>query len=105
MSNLLLSSGALAKNGSFDFAEGLASCVVAKANVPFVRLAKIVLKKGAVGKNKKHWVGLHVGFLVLSIFLFSVLSQWFTFQLMSFVSVFSHLPPTRGCKLKSRAFV
>jgi len=27
------------KNGSFDFAEGLASCVGAKANVPFVRLA------------------------------------------------------------------
>jgi hypothetical protein len=24
------------KNGSFDFAEGLASCVGAKANVPFV---------------------------------------------------------------------
>jgi len=24
------------KNGSFDFAEGLASCVRAKANVPFV---------------------------------------------------------------------
>jgi len=30
------------KNGSFDFAEVLALCVGAKANVPFVRLAKIV---------------------------------------------------------------
>ena len=42
----------LAKNGSFDFAEGSALSVGAKANVPFVRLAKIVLKKCAVGKNK-----------------------------------------------------
>jgi len=31
-----LAKKALAKNGSFDFAEGLASCVGAKANVPFV---------------------------------------------------------------------
>ncbi len=30
------------KNGSFDFAEGLALCVGVKANVPFLRLAKIV---------------------------------------------------------------
>ena len=45
--------GALAKNGSFGFAEGWALCVGAKANVPFVRLAKIVFKKCAVGKNKK----------------------------------------------------
>jgi hypothetical protein len=30
-------------------------------------------------KNKKHRVGLSVGSLVLSMFLFSVLSQWFTF--------------------------
>ena len=42
----------LAKNGSFDFAEGSALSVGAKANVPFVRLAKIVFKKCAVGKNK-----------------------------------------------------
>lgn len=39
----------------------------------------IVLKNVRWAKNKKHWVGLCVGFLVLSIFLFSVLSQWFTF--------------------------
>jgi len=44
----------LAKNGSFDFAEGWALCVGAKANVPFVRLAKIELKKSAVEKNKKY---------------------------------------------------
>jgi len=42
----------LAKNGSFDFAEGSALSVGAKANVPFVRLAKIVLKKCVVEKNK-----------------------------------------------------
>ena len=30
-------------------------------------------------KNKKHRVGLSVGSRVLSIFRFSVLSQWFTF--------------------------
>jgi len=42
----------LAKNGSFAFAEGWALCVGAKANVPLVRLAKIVFKKCAVGKNK-----------------------------------------------------
>ena len=40
------------KNGSFAFAEGLVLCVGAKANVPFVRLAEIVFKKCAVGKNK-----------------------------------------------------
>jgi len=34
-----------AKNGSFAFAEGSACVVGAKANVPFVRLAKIVFKK------------------------------------------------------------
>jgi len=42
------------KNGSFGFAAGSALCVGAKANVPFVRLAKIELKKSAVGKNKKY---------------------------------------------------
>jgi len=43
---------ALEKNGSFAFAEGLALCGGAKANAPFVRLAKIVFKKCAVEKNK-----------------------------------------------------
>ena len=33
---------------------GSACAVGAKANVPFVRLAKIELKKSAVGKNKKY---------------------------------------------------
>jgi hypothetical protein len=36
--------GALAKNGSFGFAKGGLVCR-AKPNVPFVRLAKIELKK------------------------------------------------------------
>ena len=40
----------------------------------------IVLKNVRWAKNKKHRVGLRVGSLVLSIFRFSVLSQWFTFQ-------------------------
>jgi hypothetical protein len=43
--------GALAKNGSFGFAKGRLVCR-AKPNVPFVRLAKIVFKKCALGKNK-----------------------------------------------------
>ena len=43
----------------------------------------IVLKNVRWAKNKKHRVGLSVGFLVLSIFRFSVLSQWFTFQFLS----------------------
>jgi len=42
---------AFAKNGSFGFAKGRLVCR-AKPNVPFVRLAKIVFKKCAVGKNK-----------------------------------------------------
>jgi len=48
----------------------------------------IVLKNVRWAKNKKHRVGLSVGSLVLSIFGFSFLSQWFTFQFMSVVSVF-----------------
>jgi hypothetical protein len=44
----------VAKNGSFAFAEAWALCVGAKANVPFVPLAKIELKKSAVEKNKKY---------------------------------------------------
>jgi len=46
---------ALAKSGSFGFAEGSALCVGAKPNVPLVRLAKIVFKKVRWQKNKKHW--------------------------------------------------
>lgn len=48
-----MSFGALAKNGSFGFAKGRLVCR-AKPNVPFVRLAKIELKKSAVAKNKKY---------------------------------------------------
>jgi len=44
----------LAKNGSLAFAEGLACALGAKANVPFVRLAKIELKKMCCGENKKY---------------------------------------------------
>ncbi len=44
---------ALAKNGSFGFAKGRLVCR-AKANVPFVRLAKIVLKKCGLAKKIKH---------------------------------------------------
>jgi hypothetical protein len=40
-------------------------------------------------KNKKHWVGLSIGSLVLSIFRFSVLSQWFTFCSGSVVCLFT----------------
>ena len=42
----------IGKKWLFWFCEGAALCVGAKENVPFVRLAKIVLKKCAVGKNK-----------------------------------------------------
>jgi hypothetical protein len=46
--------GALAKNGSFAFAEGLALSVGANANVPFVRLPKNFKIFCAVGKKIKH---------------------------------------------------
>ena len=54
---------ALAKNGSFGFAKGRLVCR-AKPNVPFVWLAKIELKKSAVGKNKKE-SKMSVGLLVV----------------------------------------
>jgi hypothetical protein len=41
------------------------------------------------GQNKKHWVGLSVGSLVFSIFLFYVLSQWFTFYFSTVVCLFT----------------
>jgi hypothetical protein len=41
------------KNGSFGFAKGRLVCR-AKPNVPFVRLAKIELKKMCGGENKKY---------------------------------------------------
>jgi hypothetical protein len=49
--------GAVAKKRLFWFCEALALCVGAKPNVPFVRLAKIVLKKCGGGKNKTRSVG------------------------------------------------
>ena len=53
------------KSGSFGFARVSACGVGVKANVPFVRLAKIVFKKVRWGKNKKHRVGLSVGILAV----------------------------------------
>jgi hypothetical protein len=48
---------------------------------------------------------LSVGFLEWSIFRFSVLSQWFTFQFITVVSVFLHLAVTDGgmksCRLRA----
>ncbi|MFY9592377.1 MAG: hypothetical protein WAP54_10390, partial [Bacteroidales bacterium] len=55
---------------------------------------KIVLKNVRWQKNKKHRVGLCVGYLFLSIFLFSVLSQWFTFQFIGVSVFFLHLAVT-----------
>jgi hypothetical protein len=40
--------------GSFTFAEGLAVCIGAKANVPNVRLDKIELKKICGWENRKY---------------------------------------------------
>jgi len=57
---------------------------------------KIVLKNVRWAKNKKHRVGMSVGFPVLSIFRFSVLSQWFTFQFLYCRFCFLHLAVT--CK-------
>ncbi|MBN2894010.1 MAG: hypothetical protein JXL97_19225 [Bacteroidales bacterium] len=45
-------------------------------------------------KIKKHRVGLSVGFQFFSLFLFSVLSQWFTFQFIVISVFFLHLLPT-----------
>jgi len=56
----------------------------------------IVLKNVRWQKNKKHQVGLSVGSLVLSIFRFSVLSQWFTFQCFYVVVCLLHLAVTVG---------
>jgi hypothetical protein len=76
----------LAKNGSLAFAEGLACTVGAKANVPFVRLAKIELKKCAVGKIKNtEGSAMSVGLLVVRLkygLYVGHLSKWFAFVLM-----------------------
>ena len=55
-------------------------------------------------KNIKHRVGLSVGFLGLSIFRFSVLSQWFTFQFFYVVVCFLHLAVTNEYHLKLITF-
>jgi len=51
-----------------------------KGNVLFVKLAKIVFKNVLWTKNKKNMARISVGFLVLSIFLLTVLSHCITFQ-------------------------
>ncbi|QLH47433.1 MAG: hypothetical protein HWD58_18490 [Bacteroidota bacterium] len=48
------------KNGSFGFAKGRLVCRE-KPNVPFVRLAKIVLKKCGLAKIKHEALGCRVG--------------------------------------------
>jgi hypothetical protein len=72
----------LAKNGSFGFAKGRLVCR-AKPNVPFVRLAKIELKKCAVGKIKNtEGLTMSVGLLVVRLkygLYVGHLSKWFVF--------------------------
>ena len=64
----------------------------------------IVLKNVPWAKNKKHRVGMSAGFLVLSIFRFSVLSQWFSFYFsMSYRTICSW--GLRGAFLSSRTAV
>jgi nitrate reductase NapE component len=62
----------------FDFCEVLAR-VSGKRQCAKCGSVKILFFNVRWAKNKKHWVGLSVGFLVLSVFCFSVLSQCFTF--------------------------
>jgi len=62
-------------------------------------VSAIVLKNMRWAKNKKHQVGMsacsseiqwrRIGFSVLSVFLFSVLSQWFTFYFGSVGCLFT----------------
>jgi hypothetical protein len=58
-------------SGSYDFGFERDCEFAAKSKFAAYAVAK---------KLKKYRVGLSVGFLVLSIFLFSFLSQWFSFQ-------------------------
>jgi hypothetical protein len=99
---------ALARNGSFDFADGLASCVGAKANVPFVRWLKIELKKMCGGENKKYRrVGNECRLILCPInisFLFCLFTMVY-FQFSTVVSVFLRLLVTFGgmksCRLRA----
>jgi len=71
------------KFGSFGFAKGRLVCR-AKPNVPNVGWLKIVFIKCAVGKNKKHRVGLSVGLTVVELKygLYNVhLSSWFVYAI------------------------
>jgi hypothetical protein len=87
----------LERNGSFEFAEGLALCFGAKANMQFVQLANIVLKKCALGKIK-NTEALEVdstfwGFIFPFMFwLLSISFILFTVEFLSFqVSYIRHL--------------
>jgi len=83
--NVILCGG---RFGSFAFAEALALCVGAKPNVlpkAFgMRLAKIELKKCAVGKIKNaEGSAMIVGLLVVQLrygLYVGLLSKWFTFS-------------------------
>ena len=78
----------------FDFCEVLARVSGKRQCAKCGQALKIVLKNVRWQKNKKHRVGLCVGYLFLSIFLFSVLSQWFTFQFIGVSVFFLHLAVT-----------
>jgi glucose uptake protein GlcU len=71
----------LAKHWLKRWLEGLWQCVQCGS--------AIVLKNVRGVKNKKHWVGLSVGSLVLLIFLFSVLSQGFALYFSTVVCLFT----------------
>lgn len=60
--NILWLKKSVGKNGSFDFAAGLASCVGAKANVPWVKKLKHIW----IG-NECRVVCLLVSFFILSL--------------------------------------
>jgi hypothetical protein len=84
----------------FDFCEVLARVSGKRQCAKCGQALKIVLKNVRWQKNKKHRVGLCVGYLFLSIFLFSVLSQWFTFQFIGVSVFFLHLAVTVECKCR-----
>jgi hypothetical protein len=71
------------KNGSFGFACVSACAVGAKPNVPFVRLAKLFLKKCVGKKIKNIGSAMSVGLLAVHLqyrfYVVGHLSKWFTF--------------------------
>jgi len=69
------------------FDKALVSALACGALAMCAMWSAIVLKNVRWQKNKKLRVGISVGFLVLSIFRLSVLSQWFTFNVSMSLSV------------------